>query len=161
MDIPENAQIVELPHDAMQNETPHAESANGGSTGFYDGDQNEAHKISLKEGLKNFVKNKYFIFALCTNFLTNFSNNLNSGSQTYFYKYAMNNEMLTASLNIYTLVPTVISLLFLTEPCVRKFGKKKSVYIGAGGHVIGYSLRGIAAITGNLGLLIFGTIIRI
>lgn len=121
--------------------------------------QDAGHKISLKEGLKNFVKNKYFIFALCTNFLTNFSNNLNSGSQTYFYKYAMNNEMLTASLNIYTLVPTVISLLFLAEPCVRKFGKKKSVYIGAGGHVIGYSLRGVAAVTGNLGLLIFGTVL--
>lgn len=121
--------------------------------------QNVEHKISLAEGLKNFVKNKYFIFALFTNFLTNFSNNLNSGSQTYFYKYAMKNEMLTASLNIYTLVPTIISLLFLAEPCIRKFGKKKSVYIGAGGHIVGYSLRGVAAMTGNVGLLIVGTVL--
>lgn len=55
-DIPEDAQIVELPHDAMQNETPHAESVNGGSTGFYDGDQYcYVKKIFVPEADKNKV----------------------------------------------------------------------------------------------------------
>ncbi len=36
-DIPENARQIELPHDAMIETEAHADSLNGGSTGFYDG----------------------------------------------------------------------------------------------------------------------------
>lgn len=35
--IPETAQEVTLPHDAMIHQEPHADSLNGGNTGFYDG----------------------------------------------------------------------------------------------------------------------------
>lgn len=116
-------------------------------------------KISFWTGLKLFVQNKYFIFTLITNFLINLSNNLNSGSQTYFYKYAMNNEMLTTSLNLFNLVPMVFSVMFLGEPCIRKWGKKKSLYIGATGQILSYAVRGLAAITGNIPLLTFGTVL--
>ncbi|MBO6127951.1 MAG: DUF4982 domain-containing protein [Pseudobutyrivibrio sp.] len=36
-DIPECARKIDLPHDAMLENTPHADSLNGGNTGFYDG----------------------------------------------------------------------------------------------------------------------------
>ncbi|WP_044915283.1 glycoside hydrolase family 2 TIM barrel-domain containing protein [Butyrivibrio sp. WCE2006] len=36
-DIPQNARKIDLPHDAMIETTPHADSINGGNTGFYDG----------------------------------------------------------------------------------------------------------------------------
>ena len=36
--VPDHAETVTLPHDAMIHEKPHAESRNGGNTGFYDGD---------------------------------------------------------------------------------------------------------------------------
>ena len=36
-DIPEAAEKITLPHDAMLEQVPHADSLNGGNTGFYDG----------------------------------------------------------------------------------------------------------------------------
>lgn len=115
--------------------------------------------LSFTEGVKNFVKNKYFIFALFMTVIVNFSTQITSGSQTYFYTYAMNDSMLTTSLNLVSLVPTVLGIMFLAGPSLRIFGKKKSVFIGAAGQIIGYVLRGVAAMTMSVPLLIAGTII--
>ena len=116
-------------------------------------------KISFVEGIKNFFANKYFIFTLFMLILVNFSININSSSQTYFYTYAMNDKNLMTSLNLVSLIPTVIGIVFLAQPSLQKFGKKKSVYIGAVGQIIGYALRGVAAMTMSMPLLIAGTIV--
>ena len=121
------------------------------------GDDEE--KMTFIEGLKNFVKNKYFIFALAMTVIVNFAVQINSSSQTYFYTYTMNDQMLTTSLNMVSLVPTVIGILFLAGPSLRFFGKKRSVYIGAAGQIIGYVLRGLAAVTMSVPLLAAGTVI--
>ncbi len=119
----------------------------------------QKQNMSFIEGVKNFVQNKYFIFALVINLLVNFAVQINSGSQTYFYTYAMNDAMLTTSLNMVSLIPTVLGILFLAGPSLKLFGKKKSIYIGAAGQIVGYALRGFAAITMNIPVLIAGTII--
>lgn len=116
-------------------------------------------KITFKEGVKNFCKNKYFIFTLFINIFLNFSLQLNSSSQLYFYTYTMNDAMLATSLNLVTLIPLILGIIFLSGPILKKFGKKRSIYIGAGGQIVSYILRGIAAITMNIPLLILGTII--
>lgn len=121
--------------------------------------ENGCEKITFIEGVKNFIKNKYFLFALFIVLSMNMTNNLNSGSQTYFYKYAMNDELLTTKLNLVSLVPTIISVVFLATPCLRLLGKKKSVYVGATGQIISYILRGVAAATGSFPLLVAGTIL--
>ena len=118
-----------------------------------------AEKMTFVEGVKNFVKNKYFIFALAMTVIVNFSVQINSSSQTYFYTYTMNDQMLTTSLNMVSLVPTVIGILFLAGPSLRFFGKKGSVYVGAAGQIIGYALRGLAAVTMSVPLLAVGTVI--
>lgn len=116
-------------------------------------------KISFAKGIKYFVGNKYFLFALFVVLTMNMVNNLNSGSQTYFYTYAMKDPLLVTKLNLVTLVPTILSVLFLATPCISKFGKKKSVYLGAAGQIISYAMRGIAAMTGSFWLLVAGTIL--
>ena len=116
-------------------------------------------KMTFKEGLKNFVKNKYFLFALFVVLMMNLANNVNSGSQTYFYKYAMNDPMLTTKLNLVNLVPTILSVLFLAQPCLKFLGKKKSVYLGASLQAVSYAIRGIAAMNGNMTLLVAGTVL--
>lgn len=118
-----------------------------------------SEKMSFSEGLKNFVQNKYFLFAMFMTVAIQLTINLNSGSQTYFYTYTMNDPMLTTSLNLVNLIPTVISIMFLGGICLRKFGRKKSVYIGATGQIIGYILRGLAAMTMSVPLLAAGTVI--
>ena len=121
--------------------------------------KSEESAIPFKEGLKIFFNTKYFILTLILFFLVQFQLQVNSGSQTYFYKYAMGDEMLTMSMNIWNLVPMVFSLLVLATPCISILGKKKCVLLGAALHLIGYALRGLAATTGNITLLIAGTVI--
>ena len=116
-------------------------------------------KMPFKEGLSLFFRNRYFILSLAIYFLVQFSNQLNSSSQTYFYKYAMNNTMLTASMNLFNLVPMIASLMLLATPMIQKFGKKKTVLIGAALHVAGYILRGFAASVGSVPMLAIGTIV--
>lgn len=116
-------------------------------------------KYGFVDNIKDFCKNKYFILSLVIIVMQNLSLNINSGSQTYFYKYAMEDEMLMTSLNLVNLVPMVLSVMFLAGPCLRIFGKKKSIYIGAVGAVAGFALRGFAGMTMNLPLLYAGTII--
>ena len=118
-----------------------------------------AEKMSFLDGIKNFFKNKYFIFALAMNIVVNIAVQINSGSQTYFYTYAMNDAMLTTSLNMVSLIPTLLGIMFLAGPCLKRFGKKKSIYIGAAGQIIGYALRGLAAVTMNVPLLAAGTVV--
>lgn len=119
----------------------------------------KCEKISFIEGVRNFCKNKYFIFAFAMNIAINFSIQINSCSQIYFYTYTMNDPMLTTSLNLVSLIPTVLGIMFLAGPSLRIFGKKRSIYVGAGGQIIGYVLRGVAATTLNMPLLVAGTII--
>lgn len=123
------------------------------------GNGEKAEKLSFADGVKNFFANKYFIFALAMTVVVNFSVQINSSSQTYFYTYVMNDPLLMTSLSLVSLVPTVIGIIFLAQPSLAKFGKKGSVYVGAVGQIIGYVLRGIAAITLNIPMLIAGTII--
>ncbi len=116
-------------------------------------------KISLKEGFKDFAANKYFWLTLFVTVVVNYSVQVNSGAQMYFYTYNMKNPMLMTSLSMVSLIPTVLGILFLSGPSLRFFGKKKSIYVGAAGQIVGYILRGVAATTLSVPLLIAGTII--
>ncbi len=115
--------------------------------------------MTFVESVKNFVQNKYFIFALAMTVFVNFAVQINSGSQTYFYTYVMNDVMLTTSLNMVNLVPTILGIMFLSGLSLKFFGKKKSIYIGATGQIIGNILRGVAALTANVPVLAVGTVI--
>lgn len=119
----------------------------------------EKEVVSFKEGVKLFVKNKYFLFALFVTVMVQLNLNMNSGSQTYFYTYVMGNQMLMMSLNLVNLIPMVIGIVFLSGPMLKIFGKKKCVYIGAGGQIVGFVLKGIAGMTANVPLLIAGTVV--
>lgn len=120
--------------------------------------ENKQKSIPFKEALNNFFHNKYFIFAIFVSVVVNFSVQINSGSQTYFYRYVMKNDMLTSTMNLWSLIPTVVGIVVLAGPCLKFFGKKKSVYIGTVGQIIGYGMRGLAALTMNVPLLIVGTV---
>lgn len=120
----------------------------------------ESRKISFSGKMKYLFTNKYFIFALVINVLVNFAIQINSASQTYFYTYSMNDVNLTTSMNLVSLIPMVLGLLFFAGPCMKFFGKKGSFYIGASGHCIGSVICGIAAASGNTSVLAAGLIIK-
>ncbi len=118
-----------------------------------------AQKISFIEGVKLFFTNKYCIFGLVITTSMQIALNINSGSQAYFYKYVMEDEMLMTSLSMVGLVPTVLSVMFLAGPSLKYFGKKKSVYIGCGGQLVSFGMRVAAGMTMNVPLLIAGTVL--
>ena len=91
--------------------------------------------------------------------LVNFVTQVNSAAQTYFYTYTMNDPMLTTSLNLVSVVPIIVSIVVFVGPCLAKFGKKKTMYIGIFGQIIGFVVRGIAGTLQSVPLLIAGTII--
>ena len=119
----------------------------------------EETKISFGEGIKLFFTNKYLILALVATVLVNFVTQINSCSQTYFYKYTMGDEMLTTTLNLVSILPILIGIVVLVGPCMAKFGKKKSMYIGILGQLIGSLIRGYAGMSQSVPLLIVGTVI--
>ena len=124
-----------------------------------DGTLNEGtQRLSFIEGVKLFFSNKYCIFGLAITTLMQLALNINSGSQTYFYKYVMEDEMLMTSLSMVGLIPMVVSVLFFAGPCLKYLGKKKSVYFGCGGQLISFAMRVVAGMTANVPLLIAGTV---
>lgn len=124
-----------------------------------DGQKDKKSGIKFTEGVKFFFSNKYFLIAAGVTVLINFAINVNSSAQLYFYKYNMNDEMLTTSLSMVGLIPTVISIVVLSGPCLRFLGKKKSVYAGALVMIVGYIFRAIAGTTASIPMLVIGTVI--
>ena len=120
--------------------------------------QKEEQKISFAEGFRLFFTNRYFIVALVMTVLVNFMTQISTASQTCFYTYTMGNAMLTTSLNLVSIVPILAGILFVVGPCLKKFGKKKSMYIGIFGQLIGNTLRGIAGYLTFVPLLAVGTV---
>ena len=116
-------------------------------------------RMSFKEGVKCFVHNKYFLLTLFITVAVNYSVQVNSGAQIYFYTYNMKNPLLMTTLSLAGLVPTVLGIVFLSGPSLKYFGKKKSIYIGAAGQIAGYALRGLSVATMNIPMLFAGTII--
>lgn len=120
---------------------------------------NKAETVSFAEGTKLFFKNKYLILALGMTVAVNLMVQLGTASQTYFYTYSMGDPMLMTSLSLVGVVPTLIGIAVLTGPILMKFGKKKSMYIGAAGQMVGSVIKAVAAFTLNVPLLIAGTVI--
>ncbi|MCD8231593.1 MAG: glycoside-pentoside-hexuronide (GPH):cation symporter [Clostridiales bacterium] len=102
-------------------------------------------KIGFKEGLALFFKNKYSIFALVVSFLVQFSVQINSASQTYFYTYSMNDQSLTTSMNLVAVIPMIIGCLVLPNLLLKRIGLKKMIYIGCAAHIIFSLGLGLAA----------------
>lgn len=72
----------------------------------------EVKKVSFREGIRLFFTNKYLILALVATVLVNFVTQINSCSQTYFYKYTMGDEMLTTTLNLVSILPILAGIVF-------------------------------------------------
>lgn len=116
-------------------------------------------KITFLEGLSLFFKNKYFLIASFSSLMVGFAMQFNSTAQTFFYQENMGDLNLTASMNLVNLIPTILSVIFLPGICLKMFGKKKSICIGATTQIVGLILRTIAYQIGGVPMLAVGTIL--
>ena len=122
--------------------------------------ENTIQKISFKESLKLFIHNKYFVFTLFIFLGVQFSTQINSVTQTYFYVYSMNNQGLVSVMNLVSLVPMVIGVIVLPGIMLRMFGKKKMVYIGASVHLVTSLLIGVASSINSVPLMVISTAVK-
>lgn len=116
--------------------------------------------VNFFEALKMFIHNKYFVFALAIFFGVQFSTQINSVTQTYFYIYSMNDESLVSVMNIVSLIPMIIGVIVLPDIMLKKFGKKKMACIGAGVHLITSLIIALSAALGNIPLMIVATVLK-
>lgn len=121
--------------------------------------KNNEEKLSFKQEVKLFFTNKYLLLALLMTVLVNFVTQVGQSSQTYFYTYAMGDAMLTTSLNLVSVVPILIGIVFIVGPCIGRFGKKHTMYIGLIGQLLGFVIKGIAGMLVSVPLLIIGTVV--
>lgn len=125
-------------------------------------DQNlkkQSEKITFFEGLSLFFKNKYFLIASFSSLMVGFAMQFNSTAQTFFYQENMGDLNLTASMNLVNLIPTILSVIILPGICLKLFGKKKSICIGAATQIVGLILRTLAYQVGGVPMLAVGTIL--
>ncbi len=124
-----------------------------------DEENENKRKMSFIEGVKLFFTNRYLILALIMTVLVNLVTQINSSSQTYFYTYTMGDANLTTKLNLVSIVPILVGIVVLVGPALAKFGKKKCMYFGILGQLVGFVLRGIAGTIGSVPVLIVGTVL--
>lgn len=117
-------------------------------------------KTGFIESIKMFLHNKYFIFALFVFLGVQFSTQINSVSQTYFYIYSMGDEALVSIMNIVSLVPMIVGVIVLPGIMLNKFGKKKMACIGAGIHMVTLILIGLSTSMKNVPLMVIATVIK-
>lgn len=125
-------------------------------------DQNKGKKdqnITFFEGFSLFFKNKYLLISAFSSLMVGFATQFNSTAQTFFYQENMGDLNLTASMNLLNLIPTILSVIFLPGICLKLFGKKKSICIGASTQIVGLILRTIAYQIGGVPMLAVGTIL--
>ncbi len=120
---------------------------------------NKEEKLSFPEEVKLFFTNKYLLLALLMTVLVNFVTQVGQSSQTYFYTYTMGDAMLTTSLNLVSVVPILVGIVFIVGPCIGKLGKKKTMYIGIIGQLLGFLIKGIAGMYVSVPLLVVGTVV--
>lgn len=121
--------------------------------------QKQDQKITFVEGLSLFFKNKYFLIAAFSSLMVGFAMQFNSTAQTFFYQENMGDLNLTASMNLVNLIPTILSVVFLPGICLKVFGKKKSICIGAAVQIVGLVLRTLAYQVGGVPMLAVGTVL--
>lgn len=113
----------------------------------------EAKDVGFIEGVKLFFTNRYLLVALVMTVLVSLMTQLSTGSQTYFYTYVMGDSMLTTTLNLVGMIPMLLSITVITAPALGKFGKKKCIFLGAGGQAVANIFKVIAALTGSVPML--------
>lgn len=118
------------------------------------------NKGTFIEGIKLFAKNKYCVLAVGTMLILNVALNVGNNCQTYIYTYVMNDQMMMTTMNLFNLIPMLIGIMFLSGWSLRTFGKRNSVFVGAGMQILGYFILFIATGTMNTALFAAGIVIK-
>lgn len=86
--------------------------------------------VSVKEGLKGLIKNKYWILLTANGLVTGINMAVTMGVNIYYAQYILGDPNLVGILSMASGIPMIVGLFFLA-PFVKRFGKRNVTIAGA------------------------------
>ncbi|MDE6846832.1 MAG: glycoside-pentoside-hexuronide (GPH):cation symporter [Lachnospiraceae bacterium] len=111
--------------------------------------------VSLKDGLKCLVKNKYIFMLAAMTFLVQLQTNMNSAVNTYYFKYVIGDIGLASLISMTSILTPIFLVAF--PALSKKFGSTNLLRAGAVIGVAGFIIRIVGG--SNIPLLIVGSIL--
>jgi len=113
--------------------------------------------VSIKDGLKGLIKNKYWALLTANGLVTGINMAITMGVNIYYAQYILGDPNLVGILSMASGIPMIVGLFFLA-PFVKRFGKRNVTIAGAIVTIIGCAL--VLVNPTNLSWIIITAIIR-
>ncbi|AIY84770.1 sugar (Glycoside-Pentoside-Hexuronide) transporter domain protein [Clostridium baratii str. Sullivan] len=93
--------------------------------------EEKSQNISFKNGMKALIQNKYWIIIVLLLVVLFMSMGIMGGSMIYYAQYILNDKNLVGGLSIAQNIPTLIVMLTIAIPLVKKYGKRNTAILGS------------------------------
>ncbi|KEI78191.1 sodium:melibiose symporter [Clostridium botulinum A2 117] len=93
--------------------------------------EEKSQNISFKDGMKALIQNKYWIIIVLLLVVLFMNMGIMGGSMIYYAQYILNDKKLVAGLSIAQNIPTLIVMLTIAMPLIKKYGKRNTAILGS------------------------------
>ncbi|NFE93758.1 MFS transporter [Clostridium botulinum] len=96
-----------------------------------------SQNVSLKNGLKALIRNKYWIIVVLLLVVVFMNMGIMGGSMIYYAQYILNDKNLVGGLSVAQNIPTLIVMLTVAMPSIKKWGKRNTAILGSAIFILG------------------------
>ncbi|NFK77139.1 MFS transporter [Clostridium botulinum] len=93
--------------------------------------EEKSQNISFKDGMKALIQNKYWIIIVLLLVVLFMNMGIMGGSMIYYAQYILNDKKLVGVLSIAQNIPTLIVMLTIAMPLIKKYGKRNTAILGS------------------------------
>ncbi|ENK0557122.1 MFS transporter [Clostridium sporogenes] len=93
--------------------------------------EEKSQNISFKDGMRALIQNKYWIIIVLLLVVLFMNMGIMGGSMIYYAQYILNDKKLVAGLSIAQNIPTLIVMLTIAMPLIKKYGKRNTAILGS------------------------------
>ncbi|BDB01119.1 MFS transporter [Clostridium botulinum] len=93
--------------------------------------EEKSQNISFKDGMKALIQNKYWIIIVLLLVVLFMNMGIMGGSMIYYAQYILNDKKLVGGLSIAQNIPTLIVMLTIAMPLIKKYGKRNTAISGS------------------------------
>ncbi|APC80442.1 TPA: MFS transporter [Clostridium botulinum] len=93
--------------------------------------EEKSQNISFKDGMKALIQNKYWIIIVLLLVVLFMNMGIMGGSMIYYAQYILNDKKLVRGLSIAQNIPTLIVMLTIAMPLIKKYGKRNTAISGS------------------------------
>jgi len=93
--------------------------------------EEKSQNISFKDGMKALIENEYWIIIVLLLVVLFMNLGIMGGSMIYYAQYILNDKKLVGGLSIAQNIPTLIVMLSIAMPLIKKYGKRNTAILGS------------------------------